>query len=294
MTDGRNFRSHYYEKVGFRGVEEKKSLQILLKEDPLDIGKLSMFCLRFQLSAMFRPLVWKVILGIVPPHPSTHDFVMQQRSEQFSDLRNALRVMGHINHTTALSSEFLKMFLLEERRLPLEDEQLAIECQEEECFISLAETVIELFDNEVDAYWITATIRRNLIDKDSFLQLSQRFVTQLQKEDSQLLKHLETTGVLSRMGLVYKAWFGGMFAGVIPPGPLGRVMDRLIGGAPLITVYVAQVFVLTYRRQLLGMTKYDAIVQFLLKVPPDSAEVLVNEAIETWESCRSQTKPDTL
>ena len=45
-----------------------------------------------------------------------------------------------------------------------------------------------------------------------------------------------------------------------------RVMDRLIGGAPLITVYVAQVFVLTYRRQLLGMTKYDAIVQFLLKV----------------------------
>ena len=43
-------------------------------------------------------------------------------------------------------------------------------------------------------------------------------------------------------------------------------MDRLIGGAPLITVYVAQVFVLTYRRQLLGMTKYDAIVQFLLKV----------------------------
>lgn len=31
----RNFRSIYYEKVGFRGVEEKKSLEILLKDVPL-------------------------------------------------------------------------------------------------------------------------------------------------------------------------------------------------------------------------------------------------------------------
>lgn len=37
MTDDpqRNFRSAYYEKVGFRGVEEKKSLEILLKDNPL-------------------------------------------------------------------------------------------------------------------------------------------------------------------------------------------------------------------------------------------------------------------
>ena len=31
----RNFRSVYYEKVGFRGVEEKRSLEILLKDDCL-------------------------------------------------------------------------------------------------------------------------------------------------------------------------------------------------------------------------------------------------------------------
>ena len=32
MEDARNFRSTYYEKVGCRSVEEKKSLEILLKE----------------------------------------------------------------------------------------------------------------------------------------------------------------------------------------------------------------------------------------------------------------------
>lgn len=60
----RNFRSVYYEKVGFRGVEEKKSLEILLKDDRLDIEKLCTFSQRFPLPSMYRALVWKVLLGM--------------------------------------------------------------------------------------------------------------------------------------------------------------------------------------------------------------------------------------
>ena len=42
----RNFRSVYYEKVGFRGVEEKKSLEILLKDDRLgEFHKLNLLVL---------------------------------------------------------------------------------------------------------------------------------------------------------------------------------------------------------------------------------------------------------
>lgn len=62
-TDERNFRSHYYEKVGFRGVEEKKSLEILLKDKPLDVIKLKQFCLRFPVPALHRNKVWKVLIG---------------------------------------------------------------------------------------------------------------------------------------------------------------------------------------------------------------------------------------
>lgn len=64
MTDDkRNFRSYYYEKFGFLGVEEKKSIEILLSESPLDLDKLSQFCLRFPVPSMHRALVWKVMLG---------------------------------------------------------------------------------------------------------------------------------------------------------------------------------------------------------------------------------------
>lgn len=63
MTDERNFRSSYYEKVGCRGVEEKKSLEILMKEKPWDKMKLKQFCLRFTVPAAYRNVVWKVLLG---------------------------------------------------------------------------------------------------------------------------------------------------------------------------------------------------------------------------------------
>ena len=46
MGSERNFRSHYYEKMGFRGVEEKKSLDILLREKPIDLARIHNFCLR--------------------------------------------------------------------------------------------------------------------------------------------------------------------------------------------------------------------------------------------------------
>lgn len=62
-VDERNFRSTYYEKVGFKSVEEKKSLEILLKDKTLDRIKLKQFCLRYSVPVVYRNLVWKVLLG---------------------------------------------------------------------------------------------------------------------------------------------------------------------------------------------------------------------------------------
>ena len=74
----RNFRSYYYEKVGFRGVEEKKSLEFLLKDKPLDVIKLKQFCLRFPVPALHRNKVWKILLGIVPRPPFTFCQIVTQ------------------------------------------------------------------------------------------------------------------------------------------------------------------------------------------------------------------------
>ena len=62
-ADQRNFRSQYYEKVGFRGVDERKTLELLLSEDPINLIKLKNFALQFSVPSFDRILVWKFMLG---------------------------------------------------------------------------------------------------------------------------------------------------------------------------------------------------------------------------------------
>lgn len=63
-TDDRNFRSAYYEKVGCRGVEERKSLEILLKDKPLNRSKLKQFCLSYTVPSYYRSPLWNILLGM--------------------------------------------------------------------------------------------------------------------------------------------------------------------------------------------------------------------------------------
>ncbi|KAI5608484.1 TBC1 domain family member 7 isoform X1 [Silurus asotus] len=114
----RNFRSAYYEKVGFRGVEEKKSLEILLKDNPLDVEKLSTFSQRFPLPSMYRIHVWKVLLGILPPHSDSHALVARYRKEQYTDIKEALLAMRFVNNGTPNTELCLRMHQLEKQQLP--------------------------------------------------------------------------------------------------------------------------------------------------------------------------------
>ncbi len=61
--DDKNFRSHYYEKVGFRGVDERKTLDVLLQEDPFNIDKFCNFGQKCTIPYNDRINVWKIILG---------------------------------------------------------------------------------------------------------------------------------------------------------------------------------------------------------------------------------------
>lgn len=285
-----NFRAHYYDKVGFRGVEEKKSLQILLNEDPVDIEKLTIFCMRFPLPIMYRPPVWKLVLGILPQHPESHQFVMQQRRQQYDDLRHTLKVTESIDEGTSMSMAFLKMYLLQEGKLPMDDTNLP-ENQEHRSFIAIATTVNDIFHEDVDAYWVTIRIFSYLQNVSGHVaNMTKAFQVHLQKEESQIYEHLVSRGSLTK--LPYNEWFQNIFAGHLPTGVLERVWDRLMGKACMVLVYVAIMILRTFKKRILSFGRADDIVQFLLNIPQDNADAIVNEAIELWEKNGSQTKPE--
>jgi hypothetical protein len=62
-----------------------------------------------------------VFSGVVPIYQEIHEFVMEQRTAQFHDLKHALEVMEKINEKTPKSSIFLQMYLLNEGCLPYDE-----------------------------------------------------------------------------------------------------------------------------------------------------------------------------
>ncbi|NXU52516.1 TBCD7 protein, partial [Turnix velox] len=292
----RNFRSVYYEKVGFRGVEEKKSLEILLKDDryfkftlifknfyvSTDIEKLCTFSQRFPLPSMYRILVWKVLLGIIPPHHESHALVMKYRKEQYWDVHHALRVIRFINDSTPQVDVFLRIHQLESGKLP-RNSAFPLE-PEDEVFLAIAKAMEEMVEDPIECYWLVSCFVNHLNSKhkDSLQQLQY-----LNIEDNKLLMHLKACAAMSK--LPYDLWFKKCFAGCLPESMIPfnffcRVWDKVISGSCKILVFVAVEILLTFKMKIIALNTAEKITQFLENIPQDNTDAIVSKAVDLWRT----------
>lgn len=98
--DDRNFRYGYYEKVGFGGIEERKSLEVLLREHPKPpdlLPRLSYLTSRYSLSAIHRKLVYQLLLDVISPISTIADSRLEIQREIARDIIKALEVMQLVN-----------------------------------------------------------------------------------------------------------------------------------------------------------------------------------------------------
>ncbi|XP_064603429.1 TBC1 domain family member 7-like [Liolophura sinensis] len=293
MADERNFRTYYYEKFGVRTVEEKRSIEILLKEQPLNIEKLFQFCWRFPVPSMYRVLVWKFLLGILPSNQSSQEFVWKQRKQQYEDLLHAVRVLGRVNSHTPLSEVFLKMYLVEEGALQFQ-EDIMLSKDNNKAFMAMAEAVSKIEDDPVSSYWITTRFFRHFDKfKDSLLTLPLKTEQYLQKEDShhKLYDHLHKYKVFSSIPV--SAWFHCCFAGILPETSFEKIWDKVLGGSCMILVFVAVAIFMTFHRPLLSMTRTEDMVNYLRKISEDTGDILVNKAIDLWQKYGCHLKSDS-
>ncbi|XP_049880823.1 TBC1 domain family member 7 [Pectinophora gossypiella] len=292
MTDERNFRSSYYEKVGCRGVEEKKSLEILMKEKPWDKVKLKQFCLRFTVPAAYRNLVWKVLLDILPVYPDSHQFVMEQRSGQYQDLLYAVKMLELIDEEAPLSQTLLQMWLLETEQLkpPVFPET---NFNSADTFLPIAETLLELYADEVDVYWLCKSLTevvRNM--QRDLCKLKEAFLTMLEKEDADVYIHLSEVNALDVLPLT--KWFNCCFAGVLDDTSLAKIWDKVCSGAPKILSFVAVMLVITLRRNILKANNAEEVLKCVSEIPEQCEEVVANKAIELWQYYGAQPQNDQI
>ncbi|CAL7937883.1 unnamed protein product [Xylocopa violacea] len=263
MTDERNFRSSYYEKVGFRSVEEKRSLEILLKERPLDKAKLKQFCLRFTVPTIHRNFLWKILLD------------------------KALKVTKLMDGCTKPYLMFLTMWLLRNRRAKL-DMRSQLEIPLHSAMSRIAETLWHIVDIDsyeeklVDTYWILC----GLLDQvqrfhKEVSRLQECACTLLEREDPELYKHLIKIEALHN--IPYDIWFCSCFAGTISNGSIAKIWDKIAVGAYRILIFVTVITLITLRRLLLRCNNIDGILDTTANITEETSEVIVNKAIESWQ-----------
>ncbi|KAL5007518.1 hypothetical protein ScPMuIL_016324 [Solemya velum] len=295
-SESRNFRTYYYDKFGFRGVEERKSIEILLKENPLDVEKLRQFCLRFPIPFMYRFHLWKVILGITPRNKESQDFVLKQREEQYKNLHHALFVMRRVDRDTPQCELFLNIFLLDQGSLPYDHYEEA-GFPDNRAFLHMARAIISVVDSEVDSYWITSKVFQLFARcRESLQQLVDKSISCLKKEDTdqKLWKHLEVFGIFDCLPLV--EWFQCCFSCVLPDSSFQRIWDKVIGGSCMVLVYVVVSIFLTFQYKILKMNSTDKMLAYLQNIPEDMGDIIVSKAIDLWQKNggRLQVKSDSM
>lgn len=284
--DERNFRSSYYEKVGCYSVEEKKSLNKLLQDNIRNHSKLKQFCLSYTVPTAQRGLLWSIILGVLPLHKNSMDFILLQRTAVYEDLHRAVSKMQYIDHTSPKSKVLQTMWLLENGRLlhPLTGPP-----DDDNDFMEIVKVLLQIFDNDVETYWIAkeffACTKGIEQECPKLMELTQ---TLLKREDIELNNYLENLGVFNSGGILEK-WYVTCFAGVITDTALVKVWDKICGGSRKIVVFVFLDLVKTLRNHVFDCNSiFD--LQTLIEQVKDQDATVVNKAIKTWQSNKNHNE----
>ncbi|KAF0299113.1 TBC1 domain family member 7 [Amphibalanus amphitrite] len=245
-TDERNFRSQYYGKVGFRRGDEKRSLEPLLGEVPVDAGRLAQAVrTALQLPAMYRPLVWKLLLKVQPCHPEAAEFVTARRRETCDDTEHMLRLLGHVTDDTPPALVHWLGWLLNSGRLvtmdaaQIDDQSSAPQLQVSGNGRPVAPVLsggraggLTCLTGAAERCWVSWRLWTLAAGALKALPGQLPWLTaQLEREQPALASHLSQLGVLSaERDSPLRHWAERLFCGILP-GSSPEDTDRVFNWA---------------------------------------------------------------
>ncbi|ELU09969.1 hypothetical protein CAPTEDRAFT_171622 [Capitella teleta] len=285
MADVRNFRSSYLEKVGIKGIEEKKSLEIILKEQPIDLEKLSQFCLRFTIPSAYRNLVWKILLGVLPTCTEAQEFVWQQRQAQFDDLTAVTTLLRRNEAQTEVQEvQHLRMMLLEQNLLPINPDGM-LEEKENQHFLAMSRTMDGLCEElPAEIFWMSRNFfllqKTSAMTPSAAVDLVKAWLQREETDAGALRTHLESMKGFQL--LPFQMWFNSCYADILPLSSIERIWDKVIAGSQGILVAVAVAVLLTFRRPVLSLCGIEDVKRYLQLIPEDTGDIIVGEALKIY------------
>jgi len=298
MSD--NFRMLYYDTLGLKNVDQKKTLELLLGENPLSQDKLSSFSHQFILPAIYRSLVWKVLLDILPICKESTEFITYQRKGHFEDLKEALTTMHmfslkseNLSSTERFSSWYPKnivsLYLLDIGMLSVLNGNIF---KRDGCKIHVLESISQIvcgvISDECDSFWIS----KCLFDQQdkftcTFEKLPQFIKYYLQLEDQRLFEHLCEIKLFKV--LPYENWFRTYYASVFVDclEYLEKILDKLVAGSCNILVFVCVALLLTFSLNLKQLRSSEEALKLISHLKEDAGLAVIEKTMELWDQHRN-------
>ncbi|XP_063220313.1 TBC1 domain family member 7 isoform X2 [Bacillus rossius redtenbacheri] len=221
------------------------------------------------------------MLWVVPVHLDSYDFVMQQRKQQYEDLKHGLGILGITFDESTKPNFFVVLWLLDSGKLKL-DWRCQMEEERYKSLTHISNSVMNMFESDVDIYWLSRGIFQ-YVDKfrGDISKLVQFTKSILEKEDNELysfLLHIDAFTVLP-----INNWMQSCFANVITESSVGKIWDKLAAGSCKILVFVAVVLLMTLRRRILKCNTVAEVLECVNRISDEVADVIVSKAIEMWQ-----------
>ncbi|KAI8916104.1 hypothetical protein EDD86DRAFT_185788 [Gorgonomyces haynaldii] len=281
-----NFRQNYYSSLGVKAVDVKPSIENALSGETLQNDRLKKLCLWVRIPHMYRALVWKVLLQVLPLEKQLWDATGQSKNEQYEWM---FLVGTKLFRKQELDPELIVRLVL--IRLDMLTPAALFAYQIPQHLLDMAHAFLEICDlDERDALWIMfAYVQRLnvplLIKHDADLKSVQddisTMVGLLSKHSVELFEHLDR---LQIDYAVLNPWFLSHFSNVLDIHSLEGIWDIVIGGAPTIFPYIGLCLLLNCKKRILELRSKEEFEKLVKQITRYvDVHTVAQQSVEKWE-----------
>ncbi|CAF0772401.1 unnamed protein product [Adineta steineri] len=243
----------------------------LLESDTVNIEKLKQYVQKQSIVTEFKPLCWKILLGIKSPYRATRRYVDQANCDIYKRLHSTLTTCQIIQNDTSISQQFLSMYLLDSHAIKIP----ITSTKEYESFLSTANFICSFLDNDNEQR-LDLFLYRYHVGKIA----QQEFVY-----ESKLLLHLNTHNIFVS---IPENWLKDGFQLIRDDFSLLNIWEKFIAGSEYIFVFLT-IHILHYcRGKLLSLYSTKEIIQYLIDLKIDDQAACEHIAIASVASWKKQ------
>lgn len=293
-----NFRSSYYEKVGFKGVDERKALQAILASNPVNIEKLKLFVLKSSsLHETNRLLVWKILLGVLSSSKGDQEYWWEWKIRCYNDCLRAVQALTcDIDATACLGRPEILTVLWRSLEGPprLSGQPLSQQLSEPDSkrFLSVSKYILTICDSEceAEAFYISKALCEKLNVSEAVINEHVAFYTKTLALQKELNNACDRIGLNEALPL--RKWISRGMTGMFRSQHLTKVLDKVVAGSPRVLVFLALALVEHNRLKIReSENAYEAVGKMTAAAATASEDTesrIISIALERWS--RDQQK----